>query len=99
MAATENKMEFIKELEALVNKTRALDGLVIEIGYREYKDVADVDGIVIREWKFIPSTERFEWLRLHWKDQDTRFGRLVPIEGDSCWGIMIDFMKVVTKWI
>lgn len=95
--AKENKMEFIKELETLVNKTRAFDGLVIETGYREYKGVADVDGITIGEWEFIPSTERLEWLCLHWKDQNVRFGRLVPIDGDSCWGIMIDFMKVAER--
>ena len=89
----ENKIEFIKELEALVNKTRMFEDLVIEVGYREYKgDVYNPD-----RYEFIPSEDRPEWLVLHWKDQNPRFGRLVPIDGDSCWGIMLDFMKVAER--
>lgn len=83
----EDKLTFIAELQKLVNMTRAFDELIIEVGYRD-----------IQFGNFIQSTERLEWLLLRWPDQDSKFARLVPIEGDSCWGIMIDFMKIAAKW-
>lgn len=93
MMVKENKIEFIKELETLMHKTRMFKDLVIEVGYREYKGDSDDPD----RWEFIPCEEKPEWLLLRWKEQDSRFGRLVPIDGDSCWGIMIDFMKVAER--
>lgn len=82
----ENKMEFIKELEKLCNKTRALENLVIEPGYFDY-----------RSGEFVPSEEKVNHLCIHWKDQDRQFGRVKSIEGDSCYGILIDAMKVISR--
>lgn len=93
MMAKEKKIEFIKELEALMHKTRMFEDLVIEVGYREYR--GDLDNP--DRWEFIPCEEKPKCLLLHWKDQSPRFGRLVPIDGDSCWGIMLDFMKVAER--
>lgn len=89
----EDKIAFIKEMETLCRMSRTLEDLVIEVGYREY-----CGSINARDAeRFIPSTERLEWLCLRWGDQDRRFGRYVPIEGDSCYGILCDAMKVITR--
>ena len=87
----ENKIKFIHDLEALLRQTRAFENLVVEPGYREF--YGTVDGAD----RFVPSKEKTEWLLLRWEDQDRRFGRFVPIDGDSNWGILIDTMKVLTK--
>ncbi len=87
----ENKIKFIHNLEALLHETRAFENLVIEPGYREFYDT--VDGAD----RFVPSKEKPEWLLLRWKDQDRHYGRLVPIDGDSNWGILIDTMKALAK--
>ena len=81
----ENKIEFIKNLQNLINMTSAFDTLVIEVGYRDWNG------------EFVQSDERLEWICLHWNDQDKRFGRYQSIEADSCYGILIDTMKVLCK--
>lgn len=85
---TENKIEFIKNLESLCRQCRALGDIVIEYGYE------DKDG-------FVPSDtildDKREMICARWKDQDRRFGVYQSIEGDSNYGILIDAMKAIRK--
>ena len=81
----EDKLAFIQKLQELMNMSRSFDNLVIEVGYRDWNG------------EFVPSTERFEWICLHWSDQDRGFGRYQSIAGDSCFGILVDAMKVIGR--
>ena len=81
----ENKIEVIEAIENMCRTTSVLRDLIIEPGYR------DMDG------KFIPSTERIEWLCFRWHNQDRRFGIYQSIEADSGYGIIIDAMKVISR--
>lgn len=88
----ENKMEFIKALEDLCHKTRALEDLVIETGYINYeeKDKCNRYAFVATE-----NEEEVSHLLFRWKDQDRLFGVRQSIEGDSNYGILCDAMKVL----
>ena len=88
----ENKMEFIKAIEDLCHKTRALQDLVIETGYINYgkKDRFDRSEFVVTD-----NADEATHLCFHWKEQSVLFGTRQSIEGDSNYGILCDAMKVI----
>ena len=92
----ENKMEFIKALEDLRHKTRALEELVIKTGYINY-DQKDKCG----RYEFVRTEDANEITHLLfvWKEQYPLFGVRKCIDGDSNFGILIDAMETLNHMV
>lgn len=94
----ENRIEFIKEMETFCRKCRALEDLVIERGYVAYH----FDRPELEQKEFVKTNGEIpvgndECICIRWKDQSPKFGIIQPINGDSCYGILIDAMKHITR--
>ena len=92
----ENKMEFIKALEDLCHKTRALEDLRIKTGYINY-DQKDKCG----RYEFVTTEDANEITHLLfvWKEQDPLFGVRKCIDGDSNFGILIDAVETLNHMV
>jgi len=103
----ENRLQIIKDLETLLNTTRAAKGLQIRYGYTDRIYAEDEKGE-----KFLLSvlfhecneelgidSEHSEVVQLRWENQSDLFATYQSIEGDSGISIINDIMKAVNKMI
>jgi len=104
----ENRLQVIKDLETLLNTTRAAEGIQIKYGYVERKySEPDEDGKrYLIDIKFHESDielnkidDPTEEVRISWGNQSDLFARYQSVEGDSGISIINDIMKAVNKMI
>ena len=104
----ENRLQIIKDLETLLNTTRACGELNIKYGYaeRKYSEPDENEkrcliGITFHESdrELNQREDPREEVRLAWGKQSDLFARYQSIEGDSGIAIISDIMKAVMKMI
>ena len=104
----ENRLQIIKDLEKLLNTTRAAEGINIRYGYAERKcSEPDENGKrYLIDIKFHESYRELnlpddptEEVRLSFGNQSDLFATYQSIEGDSGISIINDIMKAVNKMI
>ena len=103
----ENRLQIIKDLETLLNKTRAAKGISIRYGYAERKYTEDKNGkkhlldIVFHECneELSVDNEHDEEVQLRWGEQSDIFATYQSIEADSGLSIINDIMMAVNKMI
>ena len=103
---TENRLQIIKEMETLLNKTRAANGIRIRYGYAE-REYIEFDGKVhIGNIVFHESERELdkrddprEEVQVKWGNQSDIFATYQSIESDSGFAIIEDIMKAVRKII
>ena len=104
----ENRLQIIKDLETLLNTTRAASGIQIRYGYAERKySEPDENGkrylldIVFHECdkELDLREDPREEVQLRWGKQSDIFATYQCIEGDSGVSIINDIMKAVNKMI
>ena len=104
----ENRLQIIKDLEKLLNTTRAGEGLQIRYGYTEHKySEPDENGqrclldIVFHECdkELGVDSKHSEKVQLRWGKQSDLYATYQSIEGDSGVSIISDIMKAVSTMI
>ena len=104
----ENRLQIIKDLETLLNTTRAAKGISIRYGYAERKYTEpDENGkrylldIVFHECdeELGVDNEHGEEVQLRWGEQSDIFATYQSIEADSGLSIINDIMIAVNKMI
>lgn len=103
----ENRLQIIKDLETLLNTTRAASGISIRYGYAERKYTEDENGkkhlldIVFHECneELGVDNEHGEEVQLRWGKQSDLFATYQSIEADSGLSIINDIMMAVNKMI
>lgn len=103
----ENRLQIIKDLETLLNTTRAAEGISIRYGYAERKYTEDENGkkylldIVFHESdrELDLREDPREEVQIRWGNQSDLFATYQSIEGDSGVAIINDIMKAVNKMI
>lgn len=104
----ENRLQIIKDLEKLLNTTRAANGIQIRYGYaeRKYSEPDENENRYLIDVKFHESdreldlrTDPREEVQLRWGKQSDIFATYQSIEGDSGISIINDIMKAVNKMI
>ena len=104
----ENRLQIIKDLEKLLNTTRAAEGINIRYGYveRKYSEPDENGKRYIIDIKFHESERELnqrddptEEVQLRWGEQSDYFSTYQSIEGDSGIAIITDIMKAVSKVI
>jgi hypothetical protein len=102
----ENRLQIIKDLETLLNATRAASGINIRYGWVERKYTeADENGerylfdIVFHESdrELNKPDDPREEVQLRWGNQSDLFATYQSIECDSGIAIISDIMKAVNK--
>ena len=104
----ENRLQIIKDLETLLNTTRAAEGISIRYGYaeRKYSEPDENGKRQLIDIKFHESEKELnlledprEEVQLRWGNQSDLFATYQSIEGDSGIAIINDIMKAVNKMI
>lgn len=104
----ENRLQIIKDLEKLLNNTRAAEGIQIKYGYveRKYSELNEDGTRCLVDVVFHESDRELnkrddprEEVRLSWGNQSDMFARYQSIEGDSGISIINDIMRAVNKMI
>lgn len=104
----ENRLQVIKDLEKLLNTTRAAEGIQIKYGYveRKYSESDENGKRYLIGVKFHESERELnqpddptEEVQLRWGEQSDYFATYQSVEGDSGISIINDIMKAVNKMI
>lgn len=104
----ENRLQIIKDLETLLNTTRAANGIQIRYGYaeRKYYELDENGKRQLVDIKFHESDRELdlredprEEVQVRWEKQSDLFATYQSIEGDSGIAIINDIMKAVNKII
>jgi len=104
----ENRLQIIKDLETLLNKTRAANGISVRYGYaeRKYSEPDENGERYLFDIVFHESDRELnlredprEEVQLRWGKQSDLFATYQSIEGDSGIAIINDIMKAVNKMI
>lgn len=104
----ENRLQIIKDLETLLNTTRAANGISIRYGYaeRKYSEPDERGERHLFDIVFHESDRELdlredprEEVQLRWGKQSDLFATYQSIEGDSGIAIINDIMKAVNKMI
>ena len=104
----ENRLQIIKDLETLLNITRAAEGIQIKYGYvdRKYSEPDENGKRYVINIKFHESDRELnkiddptEEVRISWGNQSDLYARYQSVEGDSGISIINDIMKAVNKMI
>ena len=104
----ENRLQIIKDLEALLRTTRACEKINIRYGYaeRKYSEPDENGKRHLIDITFHESdrelnlrTDHSEEVQLRWGEQSDIFATYQSIEGDSGIAIIDDIMKAVNRMI
>lgn len=104
----ENRLQIIKDLEALLKTTRACGDINIKYGYaeRKYSEPDENGKRHLYDITFHESdreldlrTDPSEEVQLRWGEQSDIFATYQSIEGDSGIAIIDDIMKAVNRMI
>jgi len=104
----ENRLQIIKDLEALLRTTRACEGINIKYGWAErtYTEPDEYGKRQIISITFHESDRELnkrddprEEVQLSWGKQSDIFATYQSVEGDSGVSIINDIMKAVYKMI
>lgn len=104
----ENRLQIIKDLEKLLNTTRAAEGIQIRYGYaeRKYSEPDENEKRQLIDIKFYESDRELdlredprEEVQLRWGEQGDLYATYQSIEGDSGVSIINDIMKAVNRMI
>lgn len=99
----ENRLQIIKDLETLLNTTRAAEGIQIRYGYAEriYTEDGYLLSVIFHESdrELNLREEPREEVQLRWGKQSDLFATYQSVEGDSGVAIINDIMKAVNKMI
>ena len=104
----ENRLQIIKDLEKLLNTTRAAEGIQIRYGYaeRKYSEPDENEKRQLIDIKFHESeteldliTDPREEVQIRWGEQGDLYATYQCIEGDSGVSIINDIMKAVNRII
>ena len=104
----EDRLQIIKDLETLLNTTRAAKGIQIRYGYaeRKYSEPDENGKRCLLDIVFHESDKELdlredprEEVQLRWGKQSDLFATYQSLEGDSGIEIINDIMKAVNKMI
>lgn len=104
----ENRLQIIKDLEKLLNTTRAAEGIQIRYGYaeRKYSEPDENGKRQLIDIKFYECDKELgidsihcEIVQLRWGEQSDLYATYQSIEGDSGVSIINDIMKAVNRMI
>lgn len=105
---SENRLQIIKDLEVLLNKTRAAEGIQIRYGWveRKYSEPDENGKRYLFDIKFHEcdrelnlKDDQREEVQLRWGEQGDLYATYQCIEGDSGVAIISDIMKAVSRMI
>lgn len=106
---SENKLQIIKDLETLLNATRAAEGISLRYGYveRQYSEPYDEHG-----HRYIISTtfhesdrvlnqdgDPCEVVRIAWGKQSDEYATYQSVEASSGYATIKDILNAVDKFI